>query len=354
MNARSLLILILFAAACRGNAPPPSQPTLVDPPVASAAVITRLPPPAYVVERDRVLAEARAVLTLLAAGDGEALFARFNADMAAAVPREQVVPMVRSLKLSGGITTLANERAVPISRRVRTYVADATIEGNVLALAIAFDERWQLAGIQFGPLLETPPPGPGTAVVLPLPADGTWLVFWGGDDPRDNYHVLTPSQRHAYDLVVWEDGSTFRGEGTRNEDYFCFGRPIVAPADAKVVEVVSGLPDNTPGQMDPAHAAGNHVMLELAAGRYLLLAHMQAGSVVLREGDQVRRGATVGKCGNSGNTSEPHLHLHLQDRPVFGDPEARGLPLQFGDVIVDGARLPTAAPVRGRFLTRAP
>jgi murein DD-endopeptidase MepM/ murein hydrolase activator NlpD len=105
--------------------------------------------------------------------------------------------------------------------------------------------------------------------------------------------------------------------------------------------------------MDPAHAAGNYVMLEVAPRRFLLLAHLQAGSVVLRVGDQVRRGAVVGRCGNSGNTSEPHLHVHLQDQPGFGAPDARGAPLLFADVIVDGARLPAAAPARGRFVQRA-
>jgi murein DD-endopeptidase MepM/ murein hydrolase activator NlpD len=353
MSTRTVATLAALAAAC---GPPPREPV-------TAAILhdeagTRppaavLPPADYVAARDRVLAEARLVRAQMEAGDAAALFARFSAEMAAAVPLAQVEALVGAFAAAGGFTAVSAERAVPISPRVRTYVADVTMDGEVLAMAVAFDEAWKIAGLQFSSLPATPPAGEGPPVTLPFPAAGPWLVFWGGDDPRDNYHVVATGQRHAYDLVVWRDGSTFGGDGTKNEDYACFGISIEAPVDARVAEVVSHLPDNKPGEMDPAHAAGNHVMLEVAPGRFLLLGHLQAGSVVLRPGDEVRRGAVVGRCGNSGNTSEPHLHVHVQDRPSLDDPDARGVPLLFADVVVDGARLPSAAPARGRFVQRA-
>jgi hypothetical protein len=320
------------------------------PPTDAAPAAAAMPPADYVAARDRVLVEADAVIALINAGDADGVFARFNAGMAKAVPLPQVKLLTHAMK--GQIAELTGARAVPMSPRVRTYVANARIADAELALAMAFDEEWRIAGIQFSPVPEVAAPGPGKPVVLAFPAPGTWLVFWGGDDPRDNYHVVVPQQRHAYDLVIWEDGATFRGDGTKNEDYHCFGKPIEAPVDATVTSVVSELPDNEPGKMDPAHAAGNHVMLEVGPSRYLMLAHLQAGSVMLHVGDQVRRGAQVGRCGNSGNTSEPHLHVHLQDKPAFADAGALGLPLHFGDVTVDGARLPVATPVRGRFVRR--
>ena len=353
MSPRTAAMLLTVLAACGSTAREPVTSAIIHDEGGTRPPAAVLPPADYVAARDRVLAEARLVRTQMEARDAAALFARFSPEMAAAVPLAQVEALVGAFAAAGGFTAVANERAVPISRRVRTYVADVTMDGEELAMAVAFDEAWKIAGLQFSSLPETPPAGEGPPVTLPFPAAGPWLVFWGGDDPRDNYHVVAPDQRHAYDLVVWRDGATFSGDGTKNEDYACFGTSIEAPVDARVTDVVSHLPDNVPGVMDPAHAAGNYVMLEVAPRRFLLLAHLQAGSVVLHVGDEVRRGAVVGRCGNSGNTSEPHLHLHVQDHPGFGVPDTRGVPLLFTDVIVDGARLPAAAPARGRFVQRA-
>lgn len=349
-------LTLLALAACPGGARPPVLP--LDPAPADAGIgegaAAPMPPADYVAGRARVLAEADAVIALINAGDGDGLFARFSPEMAKAVPLPQVKLLAAAAQRDGGITGIAEARAVPMSPRVKTYVANVRVGESERALAMAFDEAWRIAGIQFSPLPEAPPPGPGAPVVLGFPAPGTWLVFWGGDDPRDNYHVIVPQQRHAYDLVMWKDGGTFTGDGLENEDYHCFGEPIESPVDARVTEVVSDLPDNVPGQTDPAHRAGNHVMLEVGPSRYLLLAHLQQDSIVLRLGDQVRRGAQIGRCGNSGNTSEPHLHLHIQDKPGVDDAGAVGLPLHFRDVLVDGTRLPVSAPVRGRFVQRAP
>lgn len=348
---RRLGVALLLLAGCPGGGG--ARPVVpLDPPATDAAVAAEPMPPAdYVEARARVIAEADAVVALIDAGDADGIFARFNAGMAEAVPLPQVKLLANAMK--GQIAERTGVSAVPMSPRVRTYVANAKISDATLALAMAFDDEWKIAGIQFSPVPAVPEPGPGAPVALGFPAPGTWLVFWGGDDPRDNYHVVVPQQRHAYDLVVWKDGATFRGDGTKNADYHCFGVPIEAPLDARVTAVVADLPDNEPGKMDPAHAAGNHVMLEVGPSRYLMLAHLQAGSVQLQVGDQVRRGAQVGRCGNSGNTSEPHLHVHLQDKPGFADAGARGLPLSFADVVVDGARVPVSAPVRGRFVKRA-
>jgi murein DD-endopeptidase MepM/ murein hydrolase activator NlpD len=79
------------------------------------------------------------------------------------------------------------------------------------------------------------------------------------------------------------------------------------------------------GQVDSEVIEGNHVVVELAPERYLLLAHLQQGSVVVAEGDEVGAGDLLGRCGNSGNTSQPHLHIQVQSRPTFSnaDPELR-------------------------------
>jgi murein DD-endopeptidase MepM/ murein hydrolase activator NlpD len=114
--------------------------------------------------------------------------------------------------------------------------------------------------------------------------------------------------------------------------------------------VVNDLPDNTPGVTTGVrNAAGNHVVLDLGGREYALLAHLQKGSVPVRVGDTVKRGDTLGLCGNSGNSTEPHLHFHLQDRPkLFGD--AIGLPVTFFDYIASGKKVMKGSPVQGQSL----
>uniref|UniRef100_A0A7C2JYL5 M23ase beta-sheet core domain-containing protein n=1 Tax=Schlesneria paludicola TaxID=360056 RepID=A0A7C2JYL5_9PLAN len=172
-----------------------------------------------------------------------------------------------------------------------------------------------------------------------LPFDGPITVGWGGDAPGVNYHVCTPDQRWAYDLLVTRDGSSHRGDGTTLDDYYCYGLPVVAPADGVVVRVFDGDPDMPVGVLgggtDPG---GNHLVLKVAEDEFLFLCHLQPGSIAVQVGDSVRTGDVLAKIGNSGNTSEPHLHIHLQDTPesTFGE----GIPLYFhgyrtGDQLID-------------------
>jgi murein DD-endopeptidase MepM/ murein hydrolase activator NlpD len=128
---------------------------------------------------------------------------------------------------------------------------------------------------------------------------------------------------------------------------------VRAPADGVVVEAVDGIRDNRPQvEVENRNApAGNHVLLDLGNGEYALLAHLRRGSVRVREGRRVRAGDLLGRCGNSGNSSEPHLHFHLQDGPrLFA---ARGLPVVFRGYVADGRRIARGTPVQGQFLERA-
>ena len=146
--------------------------------------------------------------------------------------------------------------------------------------------------------------------------------------------------------MIVRNGSTHRGEGARVEDYYCYGQPIVAPAAGRVVWAEDGRPDQSPGQLDPAHPMGNAFVLDLGRGEFAVLAHLQPGSLRFVVGDSVAAGDTLGLCGNSGNTSEPHLHFHLQDGP---EPfQAAGLPAALAEVMVDGKRRTNVELVRGQ------
>lgn len=183
---------------------------------------------------------------------------------------------------------------------------------------------------------------------LRLPFDGSRYVAWGGRPPRRNYHARAQDQRFAYDFLELEDGSSHVGEGGENADYHCFGSPVRAPAAGRVARAADSVPDNTPGEMNREAIFGNHVVLDHGNGEYSVLAHLRHGSVAVEAGDRVRRGDVLGECGNSGRSSEPHLHYHLQDSPVPG--EGTGLPALFRDYRADGQEVDSGEPTRGQVV----
>ena len=180
---------------------------------------------------------------------------------------------------------------------------------------------------------------------LRLPFSGQWLAIEADPDSELNHHAGSSGQRHAADLVEWKNGANYHGDGSANEQYWIWGQPVLAPADGTVVAVRDGLPENIPGQTtdstDPQVAPGNHVVLDLGNDEFLYLAHLQNGSVRAQVGERVVAGQTLGLVGNSGNSFEPHLHIHVQDRSEFLE-EAIGLPLVFsnyeagGDLVSEG------------------
>lgn len=184
------------------------------------------------------------------------------------------------------------------------------------------------------------------AVDYRLPFDGTWTVVNGSPDRRYSHSWGILTQRYAHDFVITdESGRTHEGERSGPEGHYCFGEPVVAPADGEVVAASDGHRDyhRTDGWVDPLQRdlRGNYVTIRHASGEYSVLAHLQRGSVAVSKGDRVERGERVGRCGNSGNTTEPHLHFHVQDSPKFL--LGMGLPVRFVDVVT---RTPESDPVR--------
>ena len=193
--------------------------------------------------------------------------------------------------------------------------------------------------------------GRETRTVLRLPFDGEWTVVWGGPTLEQNHHATSPDQRFALDLVVVKDGSTHRTDGAANDDYHCFGRPILAPAAGLVVVAEDGDRDQRPGVLDRRNPPGNHVVLDHLNGEYSFLAHLRKGSIAVRAGEEVLAGAELGECGNSGHSSEPHLHYHLQNTPEFGAGE--GFPAEFRSYFADDVRVERGEPVRGQRVRNA-
>lgn len=98
--------------------------------------------------------------------------------------------------------------------------------------------------------------------------------------------------------------------------------------------------------MDPNQPLGNHVILDHENGEYSFLAHFKKATVAVKPGQSVKTGDRLGLCGNSGNSTEPHLHYHLQTTPDFGAGD--GLPIQFLDYVADGEPVARGEPVKGQ------
>jgi hypothetical protein len=187
-----------------------------------------------------------------------------------------------------------------------------------------------------------------------LPFQGWWWVGNGGPDPETSHSWELLGQRYAYDFLIRdEEGKTHRGSGRRPEDYYAFGAPVCAPADGVVVAVQNRHRDCPwPGLLDPLawSIVGNYVLIRHEGGEYSLLAHLKRGSVRVRPGQWVRAGEVVGECGNSGHSTEPHLHFQFLDRPNLF--LGLSLPIPFSGFLrkkEDGAleRVPLGFPVRG-------
>jgi hypothetical protein len=182
--------------------------------------------------------------------------------------------------------------------------------------------------------------GPRDAVRIGVPFTEQWEVASGGRSALVNNHWTLAVQRDAIDFVRLVDGKTYRGDRSRLENFFIFGQPLVAVADGRVTEAVDAHPDLPVGGDTWHDMAGNHVIIDIGDGHYVLYGHMKLGSLRVRVGDQVRRGQLIGQVGDSGNSDEPHLHIQVQNKPTFDveDRAIRTYPILFDGATVSDLR----------------
>jgi hypothetical protein len=168
------------------------------------------------------------------------------------------------------------------------------------------------------------PPQEPRELAFPL-ENGHFMVGQGGGIGLLNHHAGHPEQHYAADIVAINTLG-YRAAGLAPKElisYVIFGASVVSPCAGEVVASRNDLPDLIPPETDRENPRGNHVIID-CGGFNVEIAHLQKGSVRPAVGDAVSVGATLGKVGNSGNTTEPHLHIHAVD------PETRtGLPVSF-------------------------
>ena len=275
-------------------------------------------------------------------GDTAAIWQAMTPEMQQALGSEANLAAFRSSLTSdfGEETEVVSEQVQPGGDGLEAYLRTSKWSGIEAPIMMqwVFDADEKVAGLLVQPmpvLAESRFLDYQTKAELHLPFKGEWFVVWGGRTLQQNYHAADRAQRFAMDVLIYRDGATHIADATRLESYYCWDQPILSPGAGTIAAVTSDLPDNPIGTADPQNPAGNHVVIDLGNGEYAFLGHMRQGSVTLKVGDTVAVGDEVGRCGNSGNTSEPHLHMHLQTTTDLADGE--GLPAQFVDYIANGA-----------------
>ena len=139
---------------------------------------------------------------------------------------------------------------------------------------------------------------------------------------------LNPTERYAVDWLQLDPTvpinldraspfPSYEGDPLDNDSYLAFGQPLLAVADGEVVKVVDDQPEAVPSVISSGipfdRLGGNFIVVEIGEGVYAFYAHVQAGGVQVAEGDRVERGQVIGLLGNTGNTSEAHLHFHVMN-----------------------------------------
>lgn len=317
------------------------------------AILVQASPGGAALDSAAVIAQGRALRPFVSAGDPGPLWTRFDDTMRGAMRDSASFAQLLSGVHAqvGAIDSVLSEEAVR-ERGFWVYRARCRFSKapQPARLVIAFAPDGRIGGLSVQPDERKPFASPfldyQTRTRLMLPFDGEWFVFWGGRTLEQNYHAASRSQRFAHDLTIMKDGSTHTGDGRKLEDYHCYGKPVLAPAAGTVVWLDDGHPDQAIGSSDPAHPVGNGVIIDHGQGEFSLLAHFQPGSLKVKKGDKVRARQAIARCGNSGNTSEPHVHYHLQNGATLENVD--GLPAFFVDLIVDGKEVERAELLRGQ------
>ncbi len=269
---------------------------------------------------DRFTKVAKKLIDAINGEDIAAIETMLDSQMQQAMPLDAAKPFFHSVVTDSG--KLKEVGAPTVTGPTATVKVSA--ERGDLDIKLTLDASDKISELNITPATST---APGDSAVVPrshtlmqLPFRGEWYVLWGGDNEKVNQHVAVKGQRRAADIVIkGSDGRSYQANGRRNEDYYDYGKEIVAAAPGTVVTAIDGVPDNVPSSMNPFCAVGNCLIINQGQSEYAVYAHLQPGSQRVHRGDNIQQGQILGLCGNSGNSSEPHLHFHLQDSDILQD-----------------------------------
>jgi len=296
------------------------------------------------------LSQGRSYVKSLLKSDGDLVWKSASPTLLRRYPNAQaVLKFAQGLQAFGTESRMVTEglgvrdgltvyrRVMAVSNYARGLQVEITMENDGRVAGLAMDLASAAAPTTSGAYK--------TVTRLRPPVEGTWQVLWGGRTWEDNKHASVSDMRYALDLWVLQGGNSFAGTGARNEDYFAWGQPALAAGSGTVLAAVDGVPDNVPNRPAPGNLYGNHVIIDHGNGEYSLLAHLAAGSLKVKAGEAVTIGQPLGRVGNSGMSTEPHLHFHLMDNASWR--RAHGLPAQLQYFTRNGQLVERGEPRRG-------
>jgi murein DD-endopeptidase MepM/ murein hydrolase activator NlpD len=272
------------------------------------------------------------------------IFNLFSSEMKGVLPIDKTTEFLKQLKNQAG-KILKKEFSKYENGSYAAYKTN--FENAIFSVNISLDKKAKINGLFVKPFKENNSPIlERNSSKLILPFKGEWTVFWGGDTKELNYHVKSEAQKNAFDMMITDEkGKTFKTDGRTNEDFYAFGKNLIAPCDAEVALVVDGVKDNKPGEMNPIYIPGNTVILKTVNNEYLFFAHFKQHSIVVKQGQKIKQGDVLGQCGNSGNSSEAHLHFHIQNIEDMN--QATGAKCFFDKIQVNGEFKVDYSPIKG-------
>lgn len=241
------------------------------------------------------------------------------------------------------------ELSEPFNQGVQEYYLDATMpfgsnykftwldDQRTRSVSIYINMNNQISGFWIYPITTYPETDQiYSKIEYSLPFKGQWFTYWGGTNEIVNYHYPFVEQRYAFDFLIMNNNYTYEVDIESNESYYAFGESVYAPADGVIVAIENEIEDNEPGMMNPYHPEGNYIIIDHGQGEYSLLAHLEYGSIEVQVGDVIQRGDLLARCGNSGNSSEPHIHFQIMDSPYLADANSINPRFKGYDHIVQG------------------
>jgi hypothetical protein len=279
----------------------------------------------------RFLLKARHIGEYINKGDFAALEREFDTTLQNQLPLSKLKPLMENLIAGAG---KIKQMGLPKVKWKNVGVVPVEFDSGVLDLRLDLDSvDDRIAGFYFQPHVEELAVPEKNITHLSLPFKGEWATMWGGDTKELNPHHEIRNQRFALDFNVLRSfGKSHDSTGKRNEDYFAFGKEILAPGDGVVVEAIDGVHDNLPFTPNPYSALGNCVIIRHSENEYSVLSHLKRKSIKVKSGDTVKSGKVIGLCGNSGNSSEPELEYFLINTDRIEN--ATGIKVYFNDITV--------------------
>lgn len=275
----------------------------------------------------------------------DSVFALFSAHMQKALSIERTYEFVKGSKQQFG-DIVKTEFLAYNKTNANIAVYKTQFANEILDIHIAVNKQLKIDGIQLKPHIDE-----SIAIIernttkMILPFHEKWFVFWGGDTEELNYHLVSQAQKNAFDFIITDaKGLSYKGSGEENQDYYCFGKELIAPCDAEVVLAVDGIKDNKPGEMNNLFPLGNTVVLKTAEGAYIYFCHFKQFSVEVKQGQKVKQGDLLGLCGNSGRSSEAHLHFHVQN--TEGAANATGVKCYFKSIYANNELKKDYSPIK--------